>query len=144
MSADERADNATVLDGARVLVVEDEPLTAALIASEIEAASGLPVGPAASVAEALRRIEQGGFEAAIVDIGLLDGVAVPVALELIDRGVPFVIVSASARSTPREILERDPTVPVFQKPVQPAVPVQSLAGEIRHARERGASAGSGR
>jgi len=119
----------TIFDGESVLIVEDDPLTAALIAGEVEAASGRPIGPAASISEALRQIDEGGVEAAILDLKLLDGPATPVALELLNRGLPFVIVSAL--SAPREIRQRDPGIPVFQKPVKPAVPVQSLAREVR-------------
>ena len=123
----------TILDRERVLVVEDDPLTAALIAGEIEAASGHPVGPARSITEALRHIEEGSVEAAVLDMKLLDGAATQVALTLMDRGLPFVIMSA--RSLPSEILQRDPSIPVFQKPVKLSVAVRSLAQAIRYARQ---------
>jgi CheY-like chemotaxis protein len=125
----------TILDGERVLVVEDDPLTAALLAGEIEGASGVPIGPATSVAHALREIQAGRVEAAVLDLGLSDGTATRVAVELMDRGVPFVIVSA--RPTPSEILERDPRLPVFRKPVPLAGAIQTLAREIRHSRQHG-------
>jgi CheY-like chemotaxis protein len=128
----------TILDGERVLVIEDDPLTAALLAGEIEGALGVPIGPAGSVAHALREIQDGRVEAAVLDLGLSDGSATCVAMELMDRGVPFVIVSA--RSTPSEILQRDPGVAVFRKPVPLAAAIQTLAREIRHSRQHGPAA----
>lgn len=119
------------LQGERILIVEDEPLVAAVLAEEIEAASGQPVGPATSVAEALRIIEAEDVDAAVLDIKLVDGEVTPVALELIRRKVPFVILTGVR--TPREITERRPAVPIFRKPIPASSPIRSLAEQIRRA-----------
>ena len=85
---------AAALTGKRVLVVEDEALVAMLVADELRGAGAEVVGPAPSVADALRLVEaaaaaDGGISAAVLDINL-DGRHVrPVADRLAALGVPF-------------------------------------------------------
>lgn len=76
-----------------VLVVEDEPLISMMLEDFIEMLGYRLAGICDSVAEALDRIETGGFDVAIVDVNLRDGPCWPVADALKARGVPFVISS---------------------------------------------------
>jgi DNA-binding response OmpR family regulator len=84
------------LQGKRVLVVEDEPLVAMLVEDELRDAGATVVGPASSVADALRLVEAaaggggGGISAAVLDINLEGQAVVPVADRLAALGVPFV------------------------------------------------------
>jgi DNA-binding response OmpR family regulator len=75
---------------ARVLVVEDE----ALIAMDLQAAlcrAGCDVvGPVAGIKEAAHLAAEERLDAAVLDIGLLDGEAWSAADILVRRGVPFV------------------------------------------------------
>lgn len=71
------------------------------------------------------------MDAAVLDIKLVDGEVTPVALELIRRKVPFVILTGVR--TPREITERRPAVPIFRKPIPASSPIRSLAEQIRRA-----------
>jgi two-component system, response regulator PdtaR len=57
----------------RVLVVEDDPLTAADIAAALEDGGHNVVGVAESFSEAMAVAENAPLELAIVDIGLKDG-----------------------------------------------------------------------
>ena len=66
------------LAGLRVLIVEDEPFIALDLAFGVEEAGGVPLGPASSVAQALRLIENELPDAAIVDVDLPDGKIGPV------------------------------------------------------------------
>ena len=84
-----------ILSQARVLVVEDEMLIALDIGEAIEAAEGTVVGPARSVAEAFRALEDDGVDAAILDRTLLDGKATPIAVFLMERAIPFIFYSGS-------------------------------------------------
>jgi CheY-like chemotaxis protein len=84
----------TTLRDKRVLVVEDEALVAMMVEEELIHAGAEVIGPASSVEEALRLIEEaaadGGLSAAVLDIHL-DGERVsPVADRLAVLGVPFI------------------------------------------------------
>lgn len=75
----------------RVLVVEDEYLLAAEICGELAAAGAQVVGPAATVAAALRLLDgDATLDAAILDVNLGGEFVFPVADVLRARGVPFV------------------------------------------------------
>ena len=79
-----------------VLVVEDE----ALIAMDLELLLGgrgyRLLGPAATVARALRLLDGGDGtpDVALLDVNLRGGTAAPVAARLRALGVPFVLASA--------------------------------------------------
>ena len=66
----------------RVLVVEDEAIVAIDIADQLTEAGFLVVGPAPSVAKALKLIEDVGCDVAVLDVNLRDETAEPVAREL--------------------------------------------------------------
>jgi DNA-binding response OmpR family regulator len=81
------------LRGKRVLVVEDEVLLSMLVEDELLDAGATVLGPAPSVGDALRLVEEaaadGGLSAAVLDVNL-DGQRVwPVADQLAALGVPF-------------------------------------------------------
>ena len=83
----------TTLREKRVLVVEDEALVAMLVEDGLLEAGAEVVGPAASVGEALRLIEEvasdGGLSAAVLDLNLNGEVVSAVADRLAALGVPF-------------------------------------------------------
>jgi DNA-binding response OmpR family regulator len=76
-----------------VLVIEDEPLIAMMIEDFIEMLGHNLAGNCDSVAEALVKVEEGGFDVAILDVNLRDGACWPVADALKAKGVNFVIAS---------------------------------------------------
>ncbi|WP_442678034.1 response regulator [Sphingomonas sp. ASY06-1R] len=76
-----------------VLVIEDEPLIAMMIEDFIEMLGHRLAGSCDSVAEALTKVEEGGFDVAILDVNLRDGACWPVADALRQRDVPFVLAS---------------------------------------------------
>lgn len=79
------------LDGARVLIVEDEALIALDIAGAVEEAGGFAVGPAGSIAEALELLARCEVEAAICDVNLPDGDIGPVLAALSQSGVVVIV-----------------------------------------------------
>jgi PAS domain S-box-containing protein len=79
------------LAGRRVLVVEDEALISLQLASAVAELGGRVVGPAATVAEALRLVAQGELDAAVLDLNLGGERSDPVARALREAGVPFVL-----------------------------------------------------
>ncbi|MES2173788.1 MAG: response regulator [Pseudomonadota bacterium] len=106
-----------MLTGLSILIVEDEPIIAMLMAEDVEELGGIVLGPFASVAEALAILADNKVAGAVMDANLLDRDITPVALQLLDRGVPFVIYSGTG--LPRALAARDPNVPLEMKPGQP-------------------------
>jgi DNA-binding response OmpR family regulator len=85
----------SMLQGLRILVVEDEALVSMLVEEELLDAGALVIGPACSLDEALRLIEtavaDGGLSAAVLDINLAGEAVWPAADRLAALGVPFVL-----------------------------------------------------
>jgi DNA-binding response OmpR family regulator len=98
---------ADTLEGARVLVVEDEYLVAALIEQILESAGCIVMGPIPRVPEALHAVEHDGYDAAVLDVNLAGERINPVAKALSERDVPFMFVTGyGANALPREYAER--------------------------------------
>ena len=90
--------------GARVLVVEDESLLAETLCNLMQDAGCQPVGPAASVAAALRLIDQGSIDVAVLDIRLVQELSYPIARALRRRGIPLLfLTSYQQRNLPDDL-----------------------------------------
>lgn len=89
------------LEGQRILVVEDEALVAMLLEDELVDAGAQVIGPAVTVRDALRLVEaaaaDGGIDAAVLDIKLEGGTAVPLVDQLAACGVPFVFATGCGK-----------------------------------------------
>ena len=85
------------MTGTRVLVVEDESLLAETLCDLMQDAGCEPVGPAATVAEALRLIEQGGIDVALLDIRQKQETSFAVAYALRRRGIPWLFLTSYAQ-----------------------------------------------
>jgi DNA-binding response OmpR family regulator len=97
----------TALEGARVLVVEDEYLVAALIEQILESAGCIVMGPIPRVPEALDAVNDDDYDAAVLDVNLAGERINPVAEALSERDVPFMFVTGyGANALPREYAER--------------------------------------
>jgi two-component system, response regulator PdtaR len=81
-------------DGRLVLVVEDEFLIAMDLELLLRRHGWRVLGPAATVAEALRLLRSETPDVALLDINLRGEPVTPVAEELRARGVPLVLASA--------------------------------------------------
>ena len=83
-----------MLEGRRILVVEDEALINMLIEDGLISAGAEVVGPAYSVAAAIALIEEaaadGGLNAAVLDIDLNGRTVLPIADRLAALGIPFI------------------------------------------------------
>ena len=113
-----------MLDGAHVLILEDDPIIAFDLAATIEAADGCVVGPAGTVAAALNLVNNQDILGAILDANLPDGELTPVAILLIERGVPVIV--HTGIGAPDELRERYPDVPVCLKPIASDRVVEAL------------------
>lgn len=119
-----------LLEGRRVLVVEDEALIALDLCLVLEDLGCAPVGPAASVAAAmdLLRVEA-ALDAALLDETLGTMLVTPVAEALARRGVPFVVVSGRARSMSSNPLLLD--APRLSKPARTQRIAQALTALLQ-------------
>jgi DNA-binding response OmpR family regulator len=108
---------AAALEGARVLVVEDEYLVAVLIEQILEAAGCIVLGPIPRVPEALDAVDHDDYDAAVLDVNLAGERINPVADALSERDVPFMFVTGyGANALPSEYAER----PYIGKPFRMA------------------------
>jgi len=82
----------SALQDLRVLVVENDEMSAALLQMQLVHSGALVIGLAASVAEALRLLEEASPDVALLDYRLAHNeTSEPVAAALAARGVPFVL-----------------------------------------------------
>lgn len=104
-----------MLDGKRILVVEDEPIVAMMLEDMLADMGCVVVGPAARVAEAVALAEAEAIDAAILDVNIKGGCSYPVADRLRLRGIPYLFATGyGLEGRAAEHAE----VPVLQKPYQ--------------------------
>jgi DNA-binding response OmpR family regulator len=102
------------LNGLRVLVVEDEAVISLVIAEELFSYGYEVAGPFSRAAEALVWLKQNSADLAILDYELKDGPCLPLARELRQRRIPFMVFSAG--SPPRNYVAEFDGVPWIGKP----------------------------
>ncbi|WP_404710568.1 response regulator [Sphingomonas sp. MMS24-J13] len=117
-----------VLTGLAILIAEDQVLLALDLAAAVEEQGGVVIGPVANVAEALVLAETGPIAAAILDANLLDRDVTPLALHLIERGIPLVIHTGTG--LPDALARAHPDLAVVMKPVPPELVLEALDREI--------------
>lgn len=97
-----------------ILIVEDEPLIAMMLEDFLDTLGHRVVGTAETVQDAMARIEEGGFDIAIVDVHLKDGERVwPVADRLAAAGLPFILATGGHIEPPPS---EHAAAPVLSKP----------------------------
>jgi CheY-like chemotaxis protein len=101
------------LSGKRVLIIEDSPVVAPFTADLLTELGCEVVGPAPTMAAARELIDEGGFDAAIVDVHIRGERVFSLCERLAKSGVPFVLTSGYADwDMPEQWRER----PRLQKP----------------------------
>ena len=85
----------------RILVVEDDPQIVRALAPAL-AVSGWDVTAARSIAEAAARIGEGGWGAAVVDLGLPDGDGMDLIAPIRRSGIPVVVITARPEPAAKE------------------------------------------
>ncbi len=103
-----------ILASARLLVVEDDPVMSRMLAATLTSVGGVVVGPATTLASALRAAEFETFDGALLDFNLGNERSLAVAEVLKRRGIPFLFVTGSE---PALIEVACPNQQVMQKPV---------------------------
>ena len=114
------------LDGATVLVVEDEFLILLDLEYVLESA-GAAITTAASLAEALEAAER-RYDVAVLDVRLPDGDVYPAARMLAERDVPLVFHSGHAHND--NIAGDFPSAVALEKPAREQVLIAAVERQI--------------
>src|SRR6476661_3821590 len=87
---------AETLQGRRILVIEDSPVVGPFTVEALDELGCQVVGPAPNIAQARQLVEEGEFDAALVDVHIR-GERVFGLCEMLDaKGIPFVLTSGYA------------------------------------------------
>ena len=93
-----------------ILIVEDEPLIAMMLEDFIQSLGHEVSGNCDSVASALKEVDKGEFDLAILDVNLKGESVWPVATALRARGTPFVLATGGHVDPPPAEFSRVPTI----------------------------------
>ena len=115
---------ASSLDGAHLLIVEDDYVVADSLRFLLESYGGTVTAIAASVARALDALATEPVEVAVLDINLHGASVVPLAEHLLTRGVPFVFLTGygDAEVLPEHLRDH----PRLRKPVLAEMLIQTI------------------
>lgn len=120
----EQADSAFVLQGSRILIVEDEYYLADDLAAALRGVGADVLGPAGTLEEARSYVESNNFDCAILDMNLRGDMAFPIADRLRQAGIPFLIATGySSVSMP----DRFADVPRVEKPSDTSRVIEAIA-----------------
>lgn len=111
-----------------VLIIEDNFFLALSVCDGVEGLNGIPLGPVATAAEALKYLDAYEIHAAVIDYDLADTELIPIANWMIEEDVPVIIYTA--RETFPASLEVPPGATILRKPINPETVVAKLAEEI--------------
>jgi DNA-binding response OmpR family regulator len=101
----------------RILVVEDETLVAMLVEDALHEAGYAVIGPARTVSEAMRLLEDDPPHVVVLDLNLAGESSGIVADTLAARGIPFLLATGyGAAGVPAQ----HRNAPVLAKPYDPA------------------------
>lgn len=84
----------------KVLIIEDEPLIAMMLEDYLEDLGFASAGSIDNVADGIVRARDGGFDVAILDVNLRGEPCWPVADQLADSGIPYVVASGGSLIAP--------------------------------------------
>jgi CheY-like chemotaxis protein len=99
--------------GRSILIVEDEPLIAMMLEDFLDSLGHKVAATCETVADALARVGQGGFDIAIIDVNLNGERVWPVADRLAARGVPYILATGGHIEPPPP---EHAAAPVLSKP----------------------------
>jgi DNA-binding NtrC family response regulator len=120
------------LQGARVLILEDEFFIADDLARALRSAGAEPVGPVGTIQEAEGMLSTHRVDAAILDLNLRGEMAGDFAQRLAATRLPCVIVSGYG---PDAIPASVKKVRHLEKPVSPAKVIETLGLELSPPRD---------
>ena len=106
-------EDAGLLQGLRVLIVEDEAMIASLLEDYLMDLGCQVIGPALHMKDAVALGREAAIDGALLDVNIVGEKVYPVADILTERGIPFVFVTGYGAAGLREC---DSGHPVLQKP----------------------------
>lgn len=112
-----------VLQGKRVLVIEDDFLVGLASIDALGSAGCETIGPEATLSSAQVAVRRETFDAAILDINLSGQMVYPVADDLIARNIPFIFVTGYSAT---QIPEPYRQLPRLEKPFAPRALQEAL------------------
>jgi CheY-like chemotaxis protein len=119
-----------MLTGKRIILVEDEFIVAAMAEDMLAELGATVVGPANTIAAALRLVETNPIDAAVLDVNM-DGERIdPVAEALSARSIPIVFATGYGDDT----LGRARESPVLDKPYTQEQLADALARALKISR----------
>ena len=130
--ANEVASTPPRLDGARVLVVEDDFFIGLELAGILSDAGAEVVGPMQTVQAALAVADDRTLSAAVLDIRIGKDTVEPVARRLSEHEVPFLFYTGQSRSDPIRTIW--PGCKVLAKPALPISLLIAVAGLMSKSR----------
>ncbi|MGI6854430.1 response regulator [Mesorhizobium sp. 1B3] len=118
------------LAGLHILVVEDAFLVALDLSDQLTDSGCEVIGPAASVKQALEKMDGVALDGAVLDVNLAGERSFPIAEVLASRGIPFLFLTGYDSSTvfPDEFQQ----APRLSKPVN----ANALKNAVAHFRHR--------
>ncbi|WP_437305373.1 response regulator [Sorangium sp. So ce388] len=102
-----------LLEGLRVLIVEDEPMLASSLEDALTDLGCEVIGPALNMTDAIRLAREAEMDGASLDVNIAGEKVYAVADILTARGIPFVFMTGYGKAGLRE---SDLSRPVLQKP----------------------------
>ncbi|RZJ99092.1 MAG: response regulator [Novosphingobium sp.] len=105
--------SAAAAQPARILVLEDDVFNAMLMEEALQAAGHEVVGPALTIPRAMKLLEDGAVDAAVIDLQINDDVSFDVGRRLDELQIPWAITTGHA---PNAIAPRFSHVRVLPKP----------------------------
>ena len=111
----------------RVLIVDDEPVTCETLGDVLEA-RGYIVDKAASGDEALKKVKEGGFEVALVDLKMpgMDGISTYKEMRKIDPNLRIVLMTAYSLESWVVLALKLGADGVLYKPFDPDIVVRNI------------------
>ena len=101
----------SALGGYRILIAEDNLFAAIELEQCLMDLGCQAVGPAATVDDALRLAKEEMLDGALLDLNLRDQSALPVARELMARGIPLILSTGYDHTGIPEELAQVPRIP---------------------------------
>lgn len=120
-----------LMGGMRVLLAEDEPLIAMELEDALLDAGAQVIGPFATLPSLLAAVEEGEFDAAILDVRLGRSESFPAAEVLVARDVPVIFHSGHVHDT--QIATRFPKARLCSKPCSGDRVIEALARTMAEA-----------
>jgi DNA-binding NarL/FixJ family response regulator len=119
----------SILDGIRVLLVEDDLLILMDLEEALEEAGAEVVAECRSVGDALQHAAGDDIEVAVLDMRLGNDTVAPVARRLAERGVPFIFYTGQVAGDP--VLSEWSDHALVHKQARSEVLIQAVAAAAR-------------